>query len=113
MGNLGYVAKFKDGARDGPVAQLYYEDTDEGRTKAEEFARQKDEAGYSIYSCPGRLRERPRNKENVAELDRIFQDLDLRNIVETREQALAFCTVSCCRQARSATVAAAFIRSGI
>jgi hypothetical protein len=85
---LGYIAKFKDGAHEGPVTQLYFEDTEDGRRKAEEAARQMDESGHSVYACIGRLRCKPRNKDNVAELDRVVQDIDLRNVVETREQVL-------------------------
>jgi hypothetical protein len=85
---LGYICKFRDGAKEGPVAQLYYADTPEGRQKADEYARQIDEDGHSIYSCIGRLHRKPRNKENIAELACIVQDIDLRNVVETREQVL-------------------------
>jgi RecA-family ATPase len=85
---LGYIAKFKDGAHEGPASQLYYEDTDEGRKRAEEYARRIDESGYSVYSCIGRLRCRPRSKENVAELPCIVLDNDLRAVVQTREQVL-------------------------
>jgi hypothetical protein len=85
---LGYIAKFKDGAKEPPVAQLYFPDTDEGRRRADEYARRIDEDGFSVYSCIGRLRCKPRNKENVGELDRIVQDIDLRGTVESREQAI-------------------------
>jgi RecA-family ATPase len=85
---LGYIGKFRDGAREGPVAQLYYEDTEDGRRKADEYARRIDEDGYSVYACIGRLRCKTRNRNNVAALAVIVQDIDLRAIVETREQVL-------------------------
>jgi hypothetical protein len=85
---FGYLCKFRDGAKEGPVAQIYYEDTEDGRRKAEESARQMDEDGHSVYACIGRLRCKPRNKDNVAELDKVVQDIDLRNVVEAREQVL-------------------------
>jgi hypothetical protein len=86
---LGYIVKFRDGVKEPPAAQLYYPDTIEGRAKAEAFARQHDEKGFSVYSCIGRLRGTPRNKANVGELDNLVLDLDLRNIVESREQVIA------------------------
>jgi hypothetical protein len=86
---LGYIVKFRDGVKEPPAAQLYFEDTETGRAKAEAFARQHDEKGFSIYSCIGRLRGAPRNKANVAELGNLVLDLDLRNIVEGREEVIA------------------------
>jgi hypothetical protein len=86
---LRYIVKFKDGVKEPPAAQLYYRDTEAGRAQAEAFARAHDEQGFSIYSCIGKLRGAPRNKANVAELDSPVLDLDLRNIVESREQAIA------------------------
>jgi len=85
---LRYIAKFKDGARQPPVAQLYYENTDEGNQKAEAFVRREDKKGYSIYSCIGLLRCMPRNKENVGELPCIVLDIDLRSVEEARERVL-------------------------
>ena len=85
---LRYIAKFEDGARRPPVAQLYYKDTDEGRQKAEEFVRREDAKGYSIYSCIGLLRCMPRNKENVGALPHLVLDIDLRSVEETRERVI-------------------------
>jgi hypothetical protein len=85
----GQIIKFKDGTKEPPAAQLYYPLDDVGLAQAEEFARTHDQQGFSIYSCIGRLRCAPRNKGNVAELDRLVVDLDLRNIVETRDEVIA------------------------
>jgi RecA-family ATPase len=86
---LGYLAKFKDFAKEPPVAQLYYPDTEAGRAQAEAWSKQKDERGFSIYSCIGKLRCQPRNKDNVAELPCLILDLDLRAMRESREEVLA------------------------
>jgi len=85
---LGYIVKFKDGVKEPPAAQLYYPLTQDGFARAQAFAQQQDEKGFSVYSCIGRLRNTPRNKQNVAELSNLVLDLDLRNIAETREQVL-------------------------
>jgi hypothetical protein len=86
---LGYFVKFRDGVKEPPVAQLYFQHTEEGRAQAAEFIRKHDERGFSLYSCIGRLARSPRNKGNVAELDQVVVDIDLRNIVEDREQVIA------------------------
>jgi hypothetical protein len=85
---LGYLVKFNDAGKEPPVAQLYYPLTDEGFAQAEAFAREHDQKGFSIYSCIGKLRSAPRNKSNIAELDKVIIDLDLRNISEDRTQVL-------------------------
>jgi AAA domain len=85
---LGYIAKFKDFVKEPPVASLYYPDNEAGCAQAESFVRREDAKGYSIYSCIGRLHSRPRNRDNVAELSCLILDLDLRNMMEGREQVL-------------------------
>jgi hypothetical protein len=47
------------------------------------------QSSVSVYSCIGRLARQPRNKMNVAALDVIIIDIDLRNVVESREQVIA------------------------
>jgi hypothetical protein len=85
---LGYICKFADEVKQGPAAQLYYPLTPEGLAQAEAFARGHDQKGFSIYSCIGALRTAPRNKENVGALDKVVVDLDLRAMIEDREQVL-------------------------
>src|SRR5215831_6065251 len=71
----------------GLKAQLFYTNA----TEAEKFAAHHDGAGVGVYDCIAQLRPgaRRRLKEDVAGLGRLIVDLDLKNVVESQDGALA------------------------
>src|SRR5262245_54668904 len=75
-----------DAPQRGMRAELFYSDPSAGA----KFARRHNGPGVGIYCCLGKLRDGAtrRCKEEVVELGQIIVDLDLKNIVEPREDVL-------------------------
>jgi RecA-family ATPase len=72
----------------GNCVQLFYEDTEEGRTKAEAFAREHDKPGIGVYDCVSLLKEERRAKDTVAEISALHWDIDARQVNESKEQII-------------------------
>jgi RecA-family ATPase len=70
----------------GNCVQLFYEDTEEGRTKAEAFVREHDKPGMGVYDCVSLLKEKRRTKDTVAEISGLHWDIDARQVNEDKEQ---------------------------
>jgi len=85
---INYVCALRNReAGGGMKAELFYTDPAE----AEKFAAHHNGAGVGIYDCIGLLRQGAHNrcKEEVAALDRLIVDLDLKDMVEGRDSVLA------------------------
>jgi hypothetical protein len=91
MALLRYICSMPNPGCRGPIRELFYPDTDEGHESARAFAEREDKPGRAVYDCIGVLRDgaKSRCKEEVAELDRIVCDLDLKNIEESRDKVLS------------------------
>ena len=72
----------------GNCIQRFYEDTEEGRAKAEAFAREYDKPGIGVYDCVSLLKEKRRAKETVAEISSLHWDIDERQVNEPKEQII-------------------------
>src|SRR5262245_25570783 len=72
----------------GNCAQLFYEDTEEGRAKAEAFVREYDKPGMGVYDCVSPLKEKRRAKDTVAEIPGLHWDIDARQVNENKEQII-------------------------
>jgi RecA-family ATPase len=72
----------------GNCIQLFYEDTEEGRTKAEAFVREHDKPGMGVYDCVALLKEERRAKDTVAEIPGLHWDIDARQVNENKEQII-------------------------
>jgi RecA-family ATPase len=72
----------------GNCVQLFYEDTEEGRAKAEAFVREHDKPGIGIYDCVSLLKEERRAKDTVAEISGLHWDIDARQVNENKEQII-------------------------
>jgi RecA-family ATPase len=72
----------------GNCIQLFYEDTEEGRAKAEAFVREYDKPGMGVYDCVSLLQEERRAKATVAEIPGLHWDIDARQVNENKEQII-------------------------
>jgi len=72
----------------GNCIQLFYEDTEEGRAKAEAFVREYDKPGMGVYDCVSLLKEQRRAKDTVAEIPGLHWDIDARQVNEDKEQII-------------------------
>src|SRR5262249_3148275 len=72
----------------GNCAQLFYEDTEEGRAKAEAFVREHNKPGMGVYDCVSLLKEKRRAKDTVAEIPGLHWDIDARQVNENKEQII-------------------------
>jgi len=72
----------------GNCIQLFYEDTEEGRAKAEAFVREYDKPGMGVYDCVSLLKEERRAKDTVAEIPGLHWDIDARQVNENKEQII-------------------------
>src|SRR5215472_15830802 len=72
----------------GNCIQLFYEDTEEGRAKAEAFVREYDKPGMGVYDCVSLLKEKRRAKDTVAEIPGLHWDIDARQVNENKEQII-------------------------
>src|SRR5215510_5486779 len=72
----------------GNCIQLFYEDTEEGRAKAEAFVREYDKPGMGVYDCVSLLKEERRAKATVAEIPGLHWDIDARQVNENKEQII-------------------------
>jgi RecA-family ATPase len=70
----------------GNCIQLFYEDTEDGRARAETFVREHDKPGMGVYDCVSLLKEERRAKDTVAEISGLHWDIDARQVNETKEQ---------------------------
>ena len=76
----------------GAPVQLYLDDDDPQReVKLARFLQNEDRHGRGVYQCIGWLRHRARvrNAENVVALPVVVSDLDLKNIAQPRDEAIA------------------------
>jgi hypothetical protein len=62
-------------------------------TEIEAFAQKHNKPGWGVFDCHNPLKEGAikRNKETVAAVTNIYVDVDVKNITETKERALAIC----------------------
>jgi hypothetical protein len=90
MALLRYVCSLPNPGTKGVVREFFYPDDTEGRVRAEEFAQRENKPGRGVYDCIGVLQDgaKSRCKDTVAALDQIIVDLDLKNIVQSRDAAL-------------------------
>src|SRR5262249_57785543 len=72
----------------GNCIQLFYEDTEGGRAKAEAFVREYDKPGMGVYDCVSLLKEERRAKATVAEISGLHWDIDARQVNENKEQII-------------------------
>jgi hypothetical protein len=88
---LRYICSLPNPGVTGNVRQLFYPDDDAGHARAEAWAQRENRPGRGVYDCIGMFANgtRVRRKETVIALDRIICDLDLKNIVQTREEIIA------------------------
>jgi hypothetical protein len=75
----------------GYLRGLFYPNDEAGHALAEAWAQRENGSGRGIYDCLGLFRdgETVRRIVTTVALDRIVVDLDLRNIVQPREDVLA------------------------
>jgi hypothetical protein len=87
---LRYVCSLPNPGTPGVPHELFYSDDEEGRKRAEIFAQRENKPGRGVYDCISTLKDgaRSRTKDQAEKLDYIVADLDLRNIVETRDEVL-------------------------
>jgi RecA-family ATPase len=72
----------------GNCIQLFYEDTEEGRAKAEAFVREHDKPGIGVFDCVSLLKKERRAKDTVAEIPGLHWDIDARQVNENKEQII-------------------------
>jgi RecA-family ATPase len=82
-----YVCSLPNPGTEGKVHEVFYADDNVGRARAEKFAQLENKPGRGVYDCIGTLRDgaKSRSKDTVAELACLIADLDLKNIVESRD----------------------------
>jgi RecA-family ATPase len=87
---LRYICSLPNPGTAGIPHEVFYSDDDIGRARAEKFAQLENKPGRGVYDCIGVLQEgaKSRRIETIAELDHVIADLDLKNIVESRDEAL-------------------------
>ena len=87
---LRYICSLPNHGAPGGPHEIFYTDDEAGRERAERFAQREDKPGRGVYDCIGILQAdaKSRCRETVAELDRLVIDLDLKNIVESRNEVL-------------------------
>jgi RecA-family ATPase len=87
---LRYICSLPNPGTSGIPHEVFYADDEAGRERAEKFAQLQNKPGRGVYDCIGTLRAdaKSRSKDTVAELDRLIVDLDLKNIVESRDEVL-------------------------
>ena len=81
-----YVCSIPNSGEEGQIKELFTED----RLLMERFIKAEDRPGRGVYECinpllPGARR---RSLETVAELERLYFDLDLQNIAASRDEAI-------------------------
>lgn len=81
-----YICSLPNPGVDGTPKELF---TDEP-SLIERFAKAENRPGRGVYDCIGKLKDgaRSRCKDNVVELDKVVVDLDLKNIVEPRDEVI-------------------------
>jgi hypothetical protein len=87
---LRYVCSLPNPGTDGVPHELFYTDDEVGRSRAEKFSRRENKPGRGVYDCIGVLKAgaKARRKDDVAELEQIVVDLDLKNIKQPRDEVL-------------------------
>lgn len=85
---LRYICSLPNPGTQGPVRELFYLDNDDGHALAEAFAKRENKPGRGVFDCM-RDGAKSRCKDTVGALYKISVDLDLRNIVQSREEVIA------------------------
>ena len=87
---LRYVCSLPNPGTDGVPHELFYTDDEAGRARAEKFSQRENKPGRGVYDCIGVLKAgaKARRKDDVAELEQIVVDLDLKNIKQPRDEVL-------------------------
>jgi hypothetical protein len=87
---LRYICSLPNPGIAGKAHEVFYSDDDVGRARAEKFAQLENKPGRGVYDCIGGLEDGAKTRciETVAELNCIVNDLDLKNIVEPRDEVL-------------------------
>ena len=85
-----YICSLPHAGAPGAPHECFYSDDAAGRIRAELFAKQENRPGRGVYDCIGKLQDgtRSRSKATVAELDKVVCDLDLKHIVEPRDEVI-------------------------
>jgi hypothetical protein len=85
-----YICSLPNPGTAGVPHECFYSDDDAGRERARLFAERENRPGRGVYDCIGKLKDgvKSRCKDNVAELDNVIVDLDLKNIVEPRNEVI-------------------------
>jgi hypothetical protein len=88
---LRYVCSLPNPGVAGRPRGLFYPDDGAGHALAEAWAQRENGAGRGVYDCVGLFKEGEtvRRIVTAVALDRLVVDLDLRNIVQPREEVLA------------------------
>jgi hypothetical protein len=87
---LRYLCSLPNPGTDGVPHELFYTDDEAGRARAEMFSQRENKPGRGVYDCIGVLKAgaKGRRKDDVAELEQIVVDLDLKNIKQLRDEVL-------------------------
>jgi hypothetical protein len=87
---LRYICSLPNPGSRGVPHELFYPDTPAGWASAELFTQRENKPGRGVYDCIGVLQDgaRSRCKDTIAALDQIVADLDLKNIVQSRDEVI-------------------------
>src|SRR5262245_11340814 len=87
---LRYICSLPNPGTAGAPHELFYSDDEDGRKRAAIFAQRENRPGRGVYDCIAVLKDgaKSRNKAEVAELDCVVSDLDLKNIAQSRDEVL-------------------------
>jgi RecA-family ATPase len=91
---LRYICSLPNRGTKGTPHELFYADDAAGRARAAAFIEHENRPGRGVYYCIGRLKDgaTARGKDTVAELDEVVVDLDLKDIVQSRDKVIACLT---------------------
>lgn len=87
-----YICSLPNPGIEGAPRELFYADDEAGHAAADAFIQREDKqpGRRGLYYCIGKLRDgaKSRCKDTVGEVDHLVVDLDLKNIVQSRDEVL-------------------------